>query len=288
MDNLHCHNEIYMNFSHIPVLLHEAIDQEEPLHNIRIAVLRALTRHRFFTEDMLKATADWEPHMQQEEQKRRHEQFCEAHTDQLRDMAQEPHGISTIRKFLRENIPPLPDGIRERANLPLGRLLKYSVHRLASVCLRDREEEAARLWRREAGKFERDAAARERIADYWNNIPPERQRQLWEDIKKLLKERMESAEPGDDWITMDELVASDEAFEANRQRILRADGQELQLYLMILEKRLKFGDAYSGLELINEQDTIPMLHEKPDWEPDEERDQLIAALEEVTGTSFRQ
>jgi hypothetical protein len=38
--------------------LHDTIDREAPVQEIRIAVLCAITRHRFFTEEMMKAMGD--------------------------------------------------------------------------------------------------------------------------------------------------------------------------------------------------------------------------------------
>ncbi len=266
--------------------LHEAIDTEAPLQHIRVATLRTLTRHRFFTEEVLRATGDWEPRMLKEERSRRHAAVIDEFRDHLRELSAGEGGIHAVGKFLREKVPLLPPEISDRAHLPLGQLLKYIVHRLASVCLRDREEEAAEHWERESRSFETDAEQREASRESMEEMSPERLDALRKAMDEIQKER-ERAEPGDDWVTLDEVVGSDEAFEANRRRILREDGQELQLYAMILERRLALGDAFSGFDLINEQETIPMPVETPDWEPDAERDRLITALETVTGQTFR-
>jgi len=57
---------------------------------------------------------------------------------------------------------------------------------------------------------------------------------------------------------------------------------------MILERRLKIDEAYSGLDLINDQETISWPQEKPDWEPDQERNIVIEKLETLTDKSFRE
>lgn len=267
--------------------LHEAIDQEAPLQEIRIAALRALTRHRFFTEEMLKATGDWEPRKQKEEWERKADVARREHVQELIAIANSRDRSALHAFFTRYGAPPLPEEVSKRASQPLGQFLKYIVHRLASVCLRDREEEAGEHYQRETRSFETELEGKENAQEFLEKMPPERREEFMEKAMEFMKEREERAEPGDDWVDMDELVGSDEAFEANRRHILCEDGQELQLYLMLLERRLKIGEAYSGLELINDQEIIPWPQEKPDWEPDEERDELIAKLEAVTGQSFR-
>ena len=267
--------------------LHQTIDEEAPLQNIRIAALRALTRHRFFTTEMLQATGDWEPHLQQEERNRRHEVFVREHQSDLRRLAQEPDGIQKVSEFMLTHVPRLPQESADRASQPLGQFLKYIVHRLASVCLRDRSEEAAEHWGREAQSFETEASKQEAAEEFLEHLPPERRQQFTEEAMECMQERQERSEPGDDWVDMDELLSNDETFEDNRRRILREDAQELQLYLMILERRLEMGNAYSGLDFLNDQETIPWPQEKPDWEPDSERGVLIAKLEALTGKTFR-
>lgn len=266
--------------------LHEAIDSDASLQTIRIAALRALTRNRFFTEEVLKATGDWEPRLQNEERNRRHEVVTHEYDNHLQKLAQTKDGIHAVGKFLREKVPLLPEEVGDRASLSLGQLFKHIIHRISYVCLRNREDEAAQHWERETHGFEREQQQRDAQREFLEKLTPERLEKLHDALEKLEKMR-DLSEPGDDWVTMDEVVGSDEVFEENRRRILREDGQELQLYAMILERRLKMGNAYSGLDLIQNQESIPMPHEKPDWEPDEERETLIAALEEITGKTFR-
>ena len=101
-----------------------------------------------------------------------------------------------------------------------------------------------------------------------------------------MQEKLEKSEPGDDWVDTEEIVGSDAAFEINRQRILRSSCHELELYLQLLDRRLRTGGSFSGLYMINDQEVIAWPQEKPDWERDEQRDVLITALQKITGLSF--
>ena len=271
--------------------LHESIDTESSLQDIRIAVLRALTRHRFFTEEFLKITGDWEPRVQSEEWDRRRQECIDNRKDELRLLVEGKgaKGFKDVKVLLDAQVPPLPEDISQRDRHPLGQLLKYIVHRIASVCLRDREEEAAQHWANQSRAFEAEAKAQQveemaqQILDRIDPEQVEKMRKMMEEVEK----RMGPPEPGDDWLELDEVLGSDEAFEATRKRILKQDDQELELYAMILDRRLKLGNAYSGLDLILSQEFIPWPQEKPDAEPDPEREQLIQQLEELTGRSFR-
>lgn len=253
--------------------LRDTIDQEKPLQDIRIATLRILTRHRLFTDEMLKATGDFEPMQLQAERDRKHTEFMEANKDELRRIAQEK-GVKELGKYLRESVPPLPEEIRFRATQPLAQLLKHAAHRIGHTSVRDRNEEAAKHWESEVAGDASDILQQE------EQIPPS------EKTMEFIMEHMASAEPGND-TTFGEIVGSDEAFEKNRMRVLREDGQELDLYLIVLDKRLKLGDAFSGLDLLNDRESVPYPSEKHDSEPDPERDALIETLESLTGTSFR-
>jgi hypothetical protein len=189
--------------------------------------------------------------------------------------------------FLLSKLPPFPEkDAKMRADHPLGQFMKHIVHRIASVCVRDREEEADEHWRSQAGSYEIEMRDREQAAEIIETMSPKSREQLAEAAMNMMEE-FERAEPGEDWLEMDEIVASDEAFEKNRARILREDAQELTLYLMIFERRIKTNGAYSGLEMINDQDVISYPHEQPDWEPDKDRDKLIKKLEALTGQSLR-
>lgn len=271
--------------------LHDAIDQESQLNETRIATLRAITRHRFFSEELLKATGDWEPRQQDEERGRRHKEACEKYGDDLQRIIDEGGGANACADFINAKVPFLPREVSSRAHQPLGQLLKYIVHHIANTCLRDREEEAVEHWKREAGSYGREMEEAENARTFPDDMSPERKKKIVDALRKFAEEsekRQESREPGDDWVTIGEVVGDDNAFEANRSRILRGCAQELDLYMLILERRLKIRDSYSGLELINERELIPMLTERPDWEPDAKRDELIKKLEVLTGTSFRE
>jgi hypothetical protein len=268
--------------------LHEAIDTEQPLEQIRIAALRALTRHRFFTEEILKATGDWEPRLQQAERDRRHERAVKDHQEEIRRIVKES-GIKALGQYLQTLVPPLLKDVSERAKQPIGQFLKHSVHRIASTLVRDRDEEAATHWEGQKRAYEDDLDNQNRAKEVLEGMDPERRERLLKKMEKIMRDRTERAEPGDDWVGMDEVVADDDAFETNRKRVLREDAQELELYLIIFERRLQLGSAYSGLDLINEQETIAWPQQEPDWEQpeDPERETLIRKLEEITGKSFR-
>ncbi len=267
--------------------LSETIDREASLEEIRIVTLRALTRHRFFSEEVLRATGDWEPRLAMEVWQRTHDEIRQRESAAILALSKEPDGIRKIGNFLRTKIPALPEEIRERAGQPLGQFLKHIVHRIAAVCVRDRDEEAAELWQDHASGFETEESRKEKAERFIESIAPERRERMMRIMQRLLHERLEKAEPGDDWVDKEDIVSSDEAFEDHRRRRLRIDHHELELYLLILDRRLKTGGAYSGLEMISEQETMAWPQEKPDSEPDAERDAMIMKLEELTGVSFK-
>jgi hypothetical protein len=270
--------------------LHDSIDQEAPLPEIRITTLRALTRHRFYTEEILKATGDWEPRLLKADRNRKHLAFVAARKSEFQKMAKESDGIKKIGELMRANVPTLSRDISERADNPIGQCLKQIVHSVATICLAQRENSAANLWKNEAEAFEKEAAYGAKIQNYLDAMTPEKRDAHDAFTKKFdefLRKRTARAERGDDWVTDDEIVSSDEEFEKYLRRLLKDDAQELQLYMIVFERRLKFGESYSGFDLIHEQDMISFRNEIPDWEPDPKRDELIAKLEELTGKSFR-
>lgn len=260
--------------------LHEAIDQEDSLLEIRIATLRALTRHRFFSEEMLRATGDWEPRMQSEEWARKTDCIQKKDAESFMASSQSLDRHFFLKVFGQHGAPQLSEDVRQRAAQPLGQYLKHVVHRIALVCVRNREEAAGENYQREMRRYKKEVDAHAQKPSV--KLTPEDR----EKLMRLVRDRQERAEPGDDWVSTDEIVSSDAAFEADRRRLLRESGNDLQLYTMILERRLKMGETYSGLDLINSGETTLWPNDKPDWEPDEERELLITKLEALTGTSF--
>lgn len=266
--------------------LHEAIDEESSLQDIRIATLRALTRHRFYTDDMLKLTHDWDALQQYEERSRRHEEFQRTHREELGKIFKEK-GARGVGEYLNANVPHLPEGIHERANSPVVRMIKECLQSIAYVCTSERDPEGD---------------------EYWQALPDDDDDDNWElpdsveimGVKVLSPEedaafRLEHPDrfpPEEPAINDDEPLYTDgqkdEKFEEYRLERLRDENHTFNIYLMVFERRLKLGATYSGLDLMKDQEMIPMPSVKPDTDqPDKRREKLIAKLEELTDVSFR-